>query len=158
MSNLAQVGRLMAPGAEPSLCAAAASNPLATIERIALLTGVTGDASAADCFVEQVGHWAGQLADPEARDDGRVRHLARMVAALRAKLALHETMRDDALARRDFEAVAVLDLVVVSETRRLLALLREHRHECRETPRAVNVNIVAAGARSTVNILAGAPR
>lgn len=156
MTNLAEKGQYRV-GFTPEPPGASPTPRLTTLEIMPLTAGVS-DLGGVRAMVEQVEHWAAELLDPGRGDHERRRVLARMIAAVRAKLALRETQREQALSGGEFMAALVVDKLVQADARRLCALLRELRAECRGETRPVRVSVVAAGDRPQVNILAGAAR
>ncbi len=142
---------------ERELAAAPSSNRLSVLETIPLTVGLP-DKGGVRPMLDQVEHWASELLEPATRDNQRMRLLARMIAAQRARLALRETQREQVLLAGEFMAALVLDKIVQGDARRLAALIREHRHECLGETRTVRVSVVAAKDRPQVNILAGAAR
>lgn len=158
MTNLAEKKHYhLGTTQERAAAAPSMANPLSSLETIPLTAGVSDKGGLAS-LIAQTEHWAGELLDPATRDSERMRLLARMIAALRAKLALRETQREQELLAGEFMAALVVDKLVQSDARRLSALLREHRHECQGEPRTVKVSVVAAGDHPQVNVLAGGVR
>lgn len=155
MSNLAENGHPIAFVPELDPRESPGVNPLTPLEVSPVGTGVRAVPEAGRAFLRQLDEWAGQLAHPDLRNEGRLRHLARMIAALRTKLLHHETLREEALHKGDLGTALTLDRLVESGTRRLIALVREHREECLGGARTVKVAAVAVGARSQVNVIAG---
>ncbi len=159
MTNLAEIHHhrlAFTPEREPP-AAASDANRLSVLETTPLTVGIP-DLGGVRPMLDQVEHWASELLDPATRDNQRMRLLSRMIAAQRAKLALRETQREQALLAGEFGAALVVDKIVQGDARRLAALIREHRHECLGEHRAVTVSVVAAGDRPQVNVLASAGR
>lgn len=131
-----------------------AENGLSGVELLPLTTGVSADLEGAALFWQQVNAWAGELADPEHRDEGRVRHLARMIAALRMKLLTNERRREKALLGDNSQLALVIDRMLQTDSRRLEGLLREHREGSRRGARTVHIAAVAIGQRPEVHVVA----
>ncbi|TAK25708.1 MAG: hypothetical protein EPO40_21920 [Myxococcaceae bacterium] len=129
-------------------------NPLSETERISLEPGVKSDPQTADLLWKQLDAWAGQLADPERRDEARQRHVARMIASLRMKILLHERRRDQALLGGDSHLALVVDRMLLTDSRRLEGILREHREGDRRGARTVHISAVAIGNRPEVHVVA----
>lgn len=140
---------------EPDPREAPGVNPLTSLEVTLLNTGITGEADAKQTLRKQVEDWAGRLSHVDTRNEGRVRYLARMISVLRAKMLVHETLREEALTHGTFDQALLLEHLLESETRRLLLLTREHRHECGGGTRVVKVTAIAVGDRPQVNVVAG---
>ncbi len=124
------------------------------MDELALREFVSGEPDAWGTLLEQVNHWAHSLYDDADRDDARRRMIARMIASQRAKSLLLEAKRDECLVKRDFAAVGVLDRLLDGTSRRLVALLAEHRQSCGGGQRSVTVTAVAVNRADTVNVLA----
>lgn len=131
-----------------------AENRLSEVEKLSLAPGVCADPKAASCLWKQLDAWAGQLADPERRDEARVRHVAKMIAAMRMKILLHERRREQALLGGDSPLALVIDRLLLTDSRRLEGLLREHREGGRRGARTVHISAVAIGNRPEVHVVA----
>ncbi len=129
-------------------------NPLSEMERIPLESGVKADPGATTLMWMRLDAWAGQLGDPERRDEVRQRHVARMIASLRMKILLHERRRDKALLGDDPQLALVVDRMLLTDSRRLEGLLREHREGERRGARTVHISAVAVGNRPEVHVVA----
>ena len=126
-------------------------NTVTPLEALAVRSGIRGDG--AEVVVAQVNEWASQLADPATRAEARVRQLARMVAALRARIALNEVLRQEQLKARDFVAVAMVQHLLDRDARTLTAYLGELRAEDDRAARHVlRVRTVVIAAQPTVNV------
>jgi hypothetical protein len=128
-------------------------NPVCDLEQQALAPGLFATKAAADALWTRLDAWASQLGDPETRDEARVRHLARMIAVLRAKLLLQERRREELLHAGDTHFALVLDRIIQTDGRRLEGLLREHRESCRGGARIVQIAAVAVGDRPQVSVV-----
>ena len=105
--------------------------------------------------VRQVNAWADGMTAPATRDAERVEMLATMIAVHRAKLLLLEARRDDAVEQRDVVGAAMLEKALEGTSRRLVALVAEHRASCSNGHRSVNVTTIAVGDGQQVNVAAG---
>jgi hypothetical protein len=128
-------------------------NPLTDLEQLALTPGLFPTEESARALWARLDAWAGQLGDPERRGEARVRHIARMIVSLRAKLLVHERRRDEMLLLGDTHRALVLDRFIQTDGRRLEALLREHREACRGGARVVQISAVAVGDRPQVSVI-----
>jgi hypothetical protein len=128
-------------------------NPISDLEQLALTPGLFVTEESARALWARLDAWASQLGDPERRAEARVRHIARMIASLRAKLLLHERRRDEMLQLVDTHRALVLDPFIQTDGRRLEALLREHREACRGGARVVQIAAVAVGDRPQVSVV-----
>lgn len=128
-------------------------NPVCDLEQHTLAPGLFATKDAANALWDRLDAWAGQLGAPEKRDEARVRHLARMIAVLRAKLLLNERRREEMLHAGDTHFALVLDRVIQTDGRRLEGLLREHRESCRGGARVVQIAAVAVGDRPQVSVI-----
>ena len=128
-------------------------NPVCDLEQHTLAPGLFATKDAADALWNRLDAWAGQLGDPEKRNEARVRHLARMIAVLRAKLLLHERRREEMLHAGDIHLALVLDRIIQTDGRRLEGLLREHRDSCHGGARVVQIAAVAVGDRPQVSVV-----
>ena len=128
-------------------------NPVCDLEQHTLAPGLFATKDAANALWDRLDAWASQLGDPEKRNEARVRHLARMIAVLRAKLLLHERRREEMLHAGDTHLALVLDRIIQTDGRRLEGLLREHRESCRGGARVVQIAAVAVGDRPQVSVV-----
>jgi hypothetical protein len=128
-------------------------NPVCDLEQHTLAPGLFATNDAANALWNRLDAWASQLGDPEKRNETRVRHLARMIAVLRAKLLLNERRREEMLHAGDTHFALVLDRVIQTDSRRLEGLLREHRESCRGGARVVQIAAVAVGERPQVSVV-----
>ena len=128
-------------------------NPISDLEQLALAPGLFATQESARSLWTRLDAWASQLGDPEKRDEARVRHIARMIALLRAKLLLHERRREEMLHAGDTHFALVLDRIIQTDARRLEGLLREHREACRGGARVVQIAAVAVGDRPQVSVI-----
>jgi hypothetical protein len=128
-------------------------NPVCDLEQHTLAPGLFATKDAANALWDRLDAWAGQLGDPEKRNEARVRHLARMIAVLRAKLLLHERRREEMLHAGDAHFALVLDRIIQTDGRRLEGLLREHRDSCSGGARVVQIAALAIGDRPQVSVV-----
>lgn len=128
-------------------------NRTCDLEQHTLAPGLFATKAAADALWDRLDAWASQLGDPEKRDEARVRHIARMIALLRAKLLLHERRREEMLHAGDTHLALVLDRIIQTDARRMEGLLREHREACRGGARVVQIAAVAVGDRPQVSVV-----
>lgn len=98
---------------------------LSVVDRLAATALATGDHEA---LLEQVRARAEVLVGSDA-DGGRRRMVAKRLASTEGHVELLEALVGQALAQRDFEAVATLDRLLRSYSARLIFLRREHADE-----------------------------
>jgi hypothetical protein len=137
---------------EPDPALHPGQNVMTDLEQSMLTPALRGSEAAMRVLCERINGWAAQLAHPETRGEARVRHLARMIAALRAKLLIHERRRDEAEIAGDSHRALLLDRFLQTDSRRLEALLREHREACRGGVRVVQIAAVAIGDQAHVSV------
>jgi hypothetical protein len=101
-------------------------------------------------LVEHVRGLAEALCGPE-RDEVRLRTISRALATERAHQQLLETMLGNAVAKRDHEAVDLIERVLKSVTARVVALMQEHRIECGLGRR----NVLVVGHADSVTVQGG---
>lgn len=128
------------------------TNPISSVERLALSSFLSGEGT--EVLWQQLDDWAGLLAAPATRRQSRVRHVARRIAALEARIIVSELRRDRMLSAGDFSRAMLLDRMLLTDSRRLEGLLREHRASCDDGARSVTVSAVAVGDRPQVNVIA----
>ena len=123
--NPAEILQLV-PTEPPSAPSVAPRVALNEIERRVVTALLAGDASTA--VVEHVVSRASALAGPDGPAVRR-RSVSKGIAVLEMQLTQLSLLLSEAAARRDSDAVDLLDRAVAGVTKRLCALLQEHRFE-----------------------------
>lgn len=112
------------PASEPSN-SNIAPFALTTFDILSATAFVSGDTSK---VVEHVRGMAEALCSP-ARDEVRLRTIARVLATQRARQQLLEALLGKALAARDHDGVELIERILKPVVANVLALLQEHRIE-----------------------------
>ena len=139
----------LVPPIEPAPPAVPSRVALTETEQRAVVSMVGRDCGAA--VIEHVVSRATALASADGPAVRR-RSISKAIAILDAQLAQLSLLMSEAVARRDFDAVAVLDRAATGVTKRLCGLLQEHRFE--ET-RGIRSAVVVGIAN---NVTVGAAR
>jgi hypothetical protein len=121
---------------------------LDVLDRMAAVTFASG---AVQELVDWATNSARSLVGPD-RNEARMRLLARAIAATRAQMLCLEQLLGQRVNVRDVRGAELVDKILTSTTRRLAALLAEHRAACSAGQRAV---VVGVGHAERVTIKAG---
>lgn len=140
--------------AEVVLSQASASPPrlaLSWVDRLGAKAFLAPEEDLAGAVLEHTTELARALYET-GREEARMRLLAKSLATARTQVSILEKLLGDLLVQRDAEGVKMISRALDGATRRMVALLAEHRQACNSDRRNVTVAVAHV---NHINVLAG---
>ncbi len=124
---------------------------LSWVDRLGATAYLAPDAEMHAAFVEHTTGLARALYEP-GREEARMRMLAKALATARTQVSVLESLLGGLLTKGDFEGAKMITRALDGATRRMMALLAEHRLACNADRRNVTVAVAHA---DHINVVAG---